>query len=148
MIADYQFGKGAGRALIPDDAKITFSRTTGRIRHIHVKGKLLATLRPTDGMLSLTLEGARRLNQKGRIVDMMVEVSKDVAPFIAEGKSVFAKHVILASAEIRPYEETIVRNKDMAVLAVGKAVLTSREMMTFKRGIAVRVRRGTGEEKG
>jgi predicted RNA-binding protein (TIGR00451 family) len=147
-IADYQFGKGAGRALIPDDAKITFSRTTGRIRHIHVKGKLLATLRPTDGMLSLTLEGARRLNQKGRIVDMMVEVSKDVAPFITKGKSVFAKHVILASAEIRPYEETIVRNKDMEVLAVGKAVLTSREMMTFKRGIAVRVRRGTGEEKG
>jgi archaeosine-15-forming tRNA-guanine transglycosylase len=36
----------------------------------------------------------------------------------------------------------------MEVLAVGKAVLTSREMMTFKRGIAVRVRRGTGEEKG
>ncbi len=145
-IADYQFGKGAGRALIPDDAKITFSRTTGRIRHIHAKGKLQATLRPTDGMLSLTVNGARRLSREDHIADMMVEVSEDVAPFIAKGKSVFAKHVIHASAEMRPCEETIIRNKDGEVLAVGKAVLTGREMMTFKRGIAVRVRRGIDEE--
>ena len=145
-IADYQFGKGAGRALIPDDAKITFSRTTGRIRHIHSKGKLLATLRPTDGLFSLTVNGAKRLNQDAGIADMMVEVSKDVAPFIAKGKSVFAKHVSRVSPEIRPLEEVIVLNDDGEVLAVGKAVLTGREMRAFKRGIAVRVRRGTDEE--
>jgi predicted RNA-binding protein (TIGR00451 family) len=145
-IADYQFGKGAGRALIPDDAKITFSRTTGRIRHIHSKGKLLATLRPTDGLFSLTVNGAKRLNQDAGIADMMVEVSKDVAPFIAKGKSVFAKHVSRVSPEIRPLEEVIVLNDDREVLAVGKAVLTGREMRAFKRGIAVRVRRGTDEE--
>lgn len=145
-IADYQFGKGVGKALIPNDAKITLSRTTGRIRHIHSKGKLLATLRPTDGMFSLTINGAKRLNQDCYISYMMVEVSKDVAPFIAKGNSVFAKHVTHASAELRPYEETIIRNKNGEVLAVGKAVLTGREMMTFKRGVAVRVRRGTAEE--
>jgi predicted RNA-binding protein (TIGR00451 family) len=145
-IADYQFGKGAGRALIPDDAKITFSRTTGRIRHIHSKGKLLATLRPTDGLFSLAVNGAKRLNQDAGIADMMVEVSKDVAPFIAKGKSVFARHVSRVSPEIRPLEEVIVLNDDREVLAVGKAVLTGREMRAFKRGIAVRVRRGTDEE--
>jgi predicted RNA-binding protein (TIGR00451 family) len=145
-IADYQFGKGAGRALIPDDAKITFSRTTGRIRHIHSKRELLATLRPTDGMLSLTVKGAKRLNQEARNFGIRVEVSKDAAPFIARGKSVFAKHVIHASPEIRPREEVIVLNEDGKVLAVGKAALTGREMSAFKRGIAVRVRRGTDEE--
>jgi predicted RNA-binding protein (TIGR00451 family) len=145
-IADYQLGKGAGEALIPHDAKITFSRTTGRIRHIYLKGKLLATLRPTDGMLSLTLNGAKRLNQEARFVDMTVEVSKDAAPFIAKGKSVFAKHVIHASPQIRPREEAIVLNENIEVLAVGKAALTGREMRAFKRGIAVRVRRGTDEE--
>ena len=145
-IADYQFGKGAGRALIPHDAKITFSRATGRIRHIYSKGKLLATLRPTDGMLSLTVNGAKRLNREARFVGLMVEVSKDAAPFIAKGKSVFAKHVIQASPEIRPREEAIVLNEDTEVLAVGKAALTGREMRAFKRGIAVRVRRGTDEE--
>jgi predicted RNA-binding protein (TIGR00451 family) len=145
-IADYQIGKGAGKALIPDDANITFSRTTGRIRHIYSKGKLLATLRPTDGMLSLTVTGAKRLSQENHIADMIVEVSKDTAPFIARGKSVFAKHVTHASAEIRPCEETIVRNSDREVQAVGKAALTGREMMAFKRGLAVRVRRGADEE--
>jgi len=146
-IADYQFGKGAGRALIPEDAKIALSRATGRIRHIYSKGKLLATLRPTDGMFSLTVNGAKRLNEAGRVADMMVEVSKDAAPFIAEGKSVFAKHVTYASAEIRPREETIIRKKKVEVLAVGKAVLTGREMMTFKRGAAVHVREGQMKNK-
>ena len=145
-IADYQFGKGAGKALIPDDARITFSRTTGRIRHIHSKGKLLATLRPTDGMLSLTPNGAKRLNQEARTIGMMVQVSKDVAPFVAKGKSVFAKHVIRASPDIRPREEVVVLDENREVLAVGKAALTGREMRAFKRGIAVRVRRGTREE--
>jgi predicted RNA-binding protein (TIGR00451 family) len=145
-IADYQFGKGAGRALIPDDAKITFSRTTGRIRHIHSKGKLLATLRPTDGMFSLTVNGAKRLTREAHIVGMMVEVSKDAAPFIAKGKSVFAKHVIRTSSEIRPREEVIVLNENAEVLAAGKAALTGNEMKTFRRGIAVRVRRGADEE--
>jgi uncharacterized protein with predicted RNA binding PUA domain len=97
-------------------------------------------------MLSLTVNGAKRLSQEGHTADMMVEVSKDAAPFVAKGKSVFAKHVTHASPEIRPCEETIVRSKDRGVLAVGKAVLTGREMMTFKRGIAVRVRRGIDEE--
>jgi predicted RNA-binding protein (TIGR00451 family) len=145
-IADYQFGKGAGRALIPDDAKITLSRTTGRIRHIHSKGKLLATLRPTDGMFSLTVNGAKRLTREAHIADMMVEVSKDAAPFIAKGKSVFAKHVIRASPEIRPREEVIVLKENTKVLAAGKAALTGNEMEAFKRGIAVRVRRGADEE--
>jgi predicted RNA-binding protein (TIGR00451 family) len=145
-IADYQFGKGAGRALIPDDAKITLSKATGRIRHVHSKSKLLATLRPTDGMLSLTLNGAKRLNEQSKVTSMMVEASNDAAPFTAEGRSLFAKHVTYASTEIRPGEEIIVRNKKGEVLAVGKAVLTGREMMAFKRGAAVHVRRGANEE--
>ena len=145
-IADYQFGKGAGKALIPDDVKITFSRTTGRIRYIHSDGMLLATLRPTDGMLSLTVNGAKRLNREAHTADMMVEVSKDIAPFIAKGKNVFAKHVTRASPEIRPREEVVVLNEDGKVLAVDKAALTGREMGAFKRGIAVRVRRGADEE--
>ncbi len=147
-IADYQFGKGAGKALIPDDAKIAFSRTTGRIRHICSKRKLLATLRPTDGMLSLTANGAKRLSREASIVGMIVEVSDDAAPFIAKGRSVFAKHVIRASPEIRPREEVIVQNRDGDVLAVGKAALIGREMKAFKRGVAVRVRKGTDEGQG
>jgi len=34
------------------------------------------------------------------------------------------------------------------VLAVGRAVLTGKEMKAFKRGVAVRVRHGTAEGRG
>lgn len=144
-IVDYQLGKGAGDALFTKNVEIVFSRTTGRIRHIYINGKLLATLRPTDNMFSLTVEGAKRLARKASLERLWIKVSDDAAPFIAKGKSVFAKHIIHADEEIRPQEEIIVLNKSGKVLAVGKAVLTGREMKMFKRGLAVRVRRGVAE---
>jgi len=145
-VADYQLGKGTGNALFPDNVEVAFSKRTGRIRHIYLRGKLLATLRPTDGMFSLTIEGARRLLKGVNSLRLWVKVSKDAAPFVAKGKSVFAKHVTAADIEIHPQEEVIVLSEDHKVLAVGKAVLTGREMTAFKRGVAVRVRRGVSEE--
>jgi len=146
-VADYQLGKGAGEALFPDDVTAVFSRRTGRIRHVYLKGKLLATLRPTDGMFSLAIEGGKRLLRRVNPPRLWVKVLKDAAPFIAEGRSVFAKHVIAADPEIRPQEEVLVTDEDDKLLAVGKAVLTGREMTAFKRGVAVKVRRGAEEEK-
>ena len=145
--ADYQFGNGIGDVLFPDSATISFSKQTRRIRHVFLGGSLLATLRPTDGMFSLTIHGAKRL-ANAKPMKQYVKVSNDVASFIAEGKSVFAKHVVDVDDEIRPREEVIVLNEKSEVLAVGRAVLTGKEMMVFNRGVAVRVRRGVGEEKG
>lgn len=106
----------------------------------------MATLRPTDGMFSLTVEGARRLLKNSKRHHLWVKVQEDVEPFVAQGKSVFAKHVVKTDEEIRPQEEVIVIGKDSRVLAVGKAVLTGREMKAFKHGVAVKVRRGVQEE--
>jgi len=144
-IADYQLGKGAGDDLFTDKVEIAFSRTTGRIRYIYMRDRLLATLRPTDGMFSLTVGGAKRLTRKASLERLWIKVSDDATPFIAKGKSVFAKHIIDADEEIRPQEEIIVLSKSGKVLAVGKAVLTGKEMKVFKRGLAVRVRRGVAE---
>jgi len=145
-IADYQLGKGAGKALFPDSVHIVFSRRTGRIRHIYLGNKLLATLRPKDGMFSLTLAGAKRLMLGLKPSRLWVKVEKDAEPFVAKGKSVFAKHVVDADCEIRPQEEVVVIDENEEVLAVGKAVLTGKEMKAFKHGVAVKVRRGVSEE--
>jgi len=145
-IADYQLGKGAGKALFPDSVQVAFSRRTGRIRHIYLRHELLATLRPTDGMFSLTIKGAKRLLRGVKSLQLWVKIQKDVEPFIAQGKSVFAKHVVDADNEIRPQEEVIVIGENDEVLAVGKAVLTGKEMKVFKHGVAVKVRRGVSEE--
>jgi len=145
-IADYQLGKGAGKALFPESMQVTFSRRTGRIRHIYLGNALLATLRPTDGIFSLTITGAKRLLRGAKSPRLWVKVQKDAEPFIAKGKSVFAKHVIDADSEIRPQEEVTVLGENDQVLAVGKSVLTGKEMKAFKHGVAVKVRRGVSEE--
>src|SRR2546425_11056646 len=53
-VAAYQFGKGAERAF-PPSILILRSPNTHRIRHVYNDGKLLATYRPKDRLLALTV---------------------------------------------------------------------------------------------
>jgi predicted RNA-binding protein (TIGR00451 family) len=145
-VADYQFGKGVGEKLFPENVEIIYSKRTGRIRYVYMDGKRLATLRPTDGLFSLSIEGARRIVENKIPTRCLVTVKKDAAKFIAEGGDVFAAHVVKADKEIRPRDEVIVIDEKGKVLAVGRAVLSGEEMMAFKTGVAVKVRRGFLEE--
>jgi 7-cyano-7-deazaguanine tRNA-ribosyltransferase len=145
-IADYQLGKDSGKALLPDEVKVVTSRNTGRIRYIYLDNELLATLRPTDGTFALALAGAKRLINGVKSIQLRVKVQKHVEHFTENGKSVFAKHVVYADEDIRPKEEVIIIDENNRVLAVGKAVLTGREMREFNHGVAVKVRRGASEE--
>ena len=145
-IADYQFGRDAGKKLFPDEVNIVYSKNTGKIRHIHLKKELLATLRPTTGLFVLTPAGAKRLTSEVKPMRYWVKIMDEAEPFVAKGRSAFAKHVIDADAEIKPNEEVIVINTKNEVLAVGRALLSGKEMKEFSRGMAVRVRRGVAEK--
>ena len=145
-IADYQFGKGIGAKFFPDETRIVYSRNTGKIRHVHYKETLLATLRPTTGMFILTVKGAKRMMCKAKPPQLWVKVEDDAAPFVAKGRSAYAKHVTDVDSDIRPNEEVIVVNSNNEVLAVGRALLSGTEMKAFSRGIAVRVRHGVSEK--
>jgi predicted RNA-binding protein (TIGR00451 family) len=145
-VADYQFGKGVGEQLFPDNVKMEYSKKTGRIRHIYLDGKRLATLRPVDGLFSLSIAGAKRIADKASNAKCFVTVQTEVSKFIAEGGDVFAAHVVRADSEIRPKDEVIVLDEDGNVLAVGRAVLSGEEMKAFRCGVAVKVRRGCVEE--
>lgn len=145
-VADYQFGKGTGINLFPDDVQIDYSKNTGKIRYIYLDDKLLATLRPTTGMFVLTVAGAKRIVNQVNPLRMWVRVEDFAEPFIAQGRSAFAKHVIDVDPEIRPSEEVVVINQKNEVLAVGKAVLSGPEMVAFNKGVAVRIRHGTAEK--
>ncbi len=61
---------------------------------------------------------------------------------MAEGRNVFAKHVVEADKELRPQDEVIVVDEEDNLVAVGKAVLSGEEMKVFKHGVAVKVRKG------
>jgi predicted RNA-binding protein (TIGR00451 family) len=145
-VADYQFGRDAGKKLFPDEVRVVYSKNTGKIRHIHLKEELLATLRPTTGLFVLTLAGAKRLVREVKPLHCWVKVHDDAEPFVSKGRSAFAKHVIEADDEIRPNEEVVVINRKGEVLAVGRALLSGKEMKEFSRGVAVRVRRGVAEK--
>lgn len=144
-IANYQFGAGVGSVLFDRQVRIECSRRTGRIRHIYRRGQLIATLRPRDGYLALTIHGAAFLLSKIKKPTNIVVVQNDVSEAVREGGDAFAKHVVRADVKLRPAEEVIVTDEDGVLLGVGRAALSGVEMPYFKRGVAVKLRKGVLE---
>ncbi|MDM7918760.1 MAG: hypothetical protein QUS12_06290 [Methanosarcina sp.] len=81
-IADYQFGKGVGVRLFPENVNVVYSKATGRIRYVYFNGKRLATLRPTDGLLSLSITAAQLVAENRGFARCFVTVQSDVSEFI------------------------------------------------------------------
>ncbi len=142
-IADFQFGKGVGAMLFPENIEVQLSPRTGRIRFINLNGERLATLRPTDGLLSLSIKAAKFIAENLPFAKCFVSVQSDVSKYIAVGGDVFAVHVVKVDNEIRAKDEVIVLDEAGNVLGVGRATLSSVEMTAFKTGVAVKVRHGT-----
>ncbi len=141
-IADYQFGRDSGHAMFTGDIKIVKSRKTGKIRHIYDGDILIATLRASDGVFVLDREGARRLHSHLEYPKNRVVVNADADPFAREGKSIFAKFVIDCDINIRSNDEVLIVNEKDDLLAFGKSILSSHEIMDFNTGQAVKTRKG------
>jgi len=144
-IANYQFGKCVGQRLFPENVEIQYSPRTGRIRYINLNGDRLATLRPTDGLLSLSLKAAVFMAENPSLAKCYVTVQNGVSKFIRAGGDVFAIHVVEIDAEVCAKDEVIVLDENGYVLAVGRAALSSEEIMAFKTGVAIKVRHGCKE---
>lgn len=148
VIADYQFGKGVGEKLFPDNVRFVLSRT-GRIRQVVEGDRRIATVRASDGFLTLSAYGGQKLKEALPYPKKRVVMNDDAAPFIAKGKTAFAKFVIDCDPEIRALEEIILVDKDDNLLATGQSILAAPEMKDFRKGIAVNVRYGVkGKEMG
>ena len=134
---DALFGSGSSKYL-PKDIDIILSRKTGRIRTVSHKGKLLCTLR-INGSLAISIDFAQTLLQSKTFRDNCIEINKDAAPFVMEGRSVFCKHVVWCGKNVRVSSDTpiLFENK---VIAVGKSILSSEMISDFKRGVAIKVR--------
>lgn len=146
MMADYQFGKGAGAVLFDDDSAFTLSKTK-RIRQVHSNGERIATVRAKDGFFTLSMEGARRLHAHLKAPAMRVSVTDEAAPFVAKGKTAFCKHVLSVDAEVRALEEILVTDKNDRLLATGQLVLSPKEILCSTQGAAVLVRSGIEKEE-
>ncbi len=142
IIADFQFGAGCGHALFPEGCTFILS-TTGRVRQIVWNGVRLATVRASDGRLTLGIDGARRLQAALPPPGYRVVLRDDVGEFVAKGKNAFAKHVTAADPAIRAGDEVLLVGTGDRLLACGMAILSGGEMLAFNYGAAVRVRQGS-----
>jgi archaeosine synthase len=125
-LARFQFGPGGEHIL--DGAEVTGRYPRPRI----VKGRSqLGMLSPERGMISLTIEGAKTLQEN----DLGVV---HIGNFDLKG-NLFAIGVESADNSLRKGDEAIIV-REGEVVGVGVASMSGREMMELSRGEAVRVR--------
>jgi len=126
-IADYQFGRGAGELLVPENAiiKAPFPK-----HQVFVDQKKLADLNPRTGEIIPSIEGARRLRQLGTY-QVLID---DFLP----GGTLLAPGVLSADTEIRPSDQVIIIGEK--VIGVGRALMSGEEMVLSSRGVAVDLR--------
>lgn len=141
-IGDYLFGKGSGK-LVFKGCSAKYSKTK-KMRWVYdEKGTLVATIRASDGIPIFALEGAKRLKKlefpKSRVV---IKDDKEIEELIKNGKNLFAKFIENCNPNIRAGNEVLVVNKKDELLGYGRAALGAREMLSFKRGVAVETRFG------
>ncbi|MBN1762594.1 MAG: pseudouridine synthase [Methanomicrobia archaeon] len=141
IIADYQFGRGAGAVLFTDNVEFTLSRTR-RIAQIKEGDKRIATLRSSDGLFTLGIEGAKRLHQHLQYPRLRVIMNEESSEFVRKGETAFCKHVLDADPAIRAYDEVLVVDEQDRLLATGRAMLAGEELHSFTHGVAVKVRHG------
>ncbi|MGC8913667.1 MAG: tRNA guanosine(15) transglycosylase TgtA [Thermoplasmata archaeon] len=144
-VCDFQFGEGAGKILTSGNIEIVHSKNTGRIRNIFRDGRHILSMR-NDGYFNLKIEGAKLLLKHLSPPKLRCIVTQDAFEFNAKGKNVFAKFVIDMDAHLVPLDEVIVVNQNDEIAAVGRVLLTSDEVKSFQRGVAVKVREGVGCE--
>lgn len=144
-IADFQFERGAGNALFPDDVTFSYSNTK-RVRYVSLNGERLVTVRANDGRFTLGYPGAKRLHEFLKAPHNRVVVMEEAVPFIADGKNAMAKHVLSADEHILAEDEVFVVDESDNLIATGMAVLSGCEMKGFNYGTAVKVRQGVNKK--
>lgn len=144
IVADYQFGAGAGDALFAGD--IVVQRTSsGRPQQIRADGERVVSY-GTDGRFTLGIGGGRRLQEAVDAPAYRVVVGDDSEPFVRDEKNVFAKFVREVDPAVRPGDEVLIEHYDGHLIAVGRAELSAEAMRDFDTGMAVQVRDGVPAE--
>jgi len=140
-ILNYQFGKSTHQLIENEDVRIKRSRKTGIIRQFFIDEKISGTIRPSDFMIVPTNEFAETLFRFLPKNRLRVIASEDSIPFVIQNKDLLAKFVEKVDSEIKSGEEVFITDQDGKFLNSGRAILSAAEMLDFKHGVAVRMRK-------
>lgn len=135
----YQFDFNVARALLPSPEDVSVSLSPkGRIRHVYVRGVRVLTLRPSDGLFALSLEGGEVVRRASRPPRFRVIVRSGEVEFIKG--SVLRPIVVDVDPEARPGDEILVVDELDNLVGVGKLKLPPVTIKTLEKGEVARVR--------
>jgi conserved protein with predicted RNA binding PUA domain len=163
MSLDYIFGRGSSRLIDREKIEFIYSRKTGRIRHVvDESGNILFTFR-SNGSIAPSILGARKMlfgeseevqvkSQKrkenyGR-PRWTITVMDGISDFVADGKTVFCRHVVSCDRSLLASEDVAILNERGQLLGVGRTVVPASVVKQFKKGVAVKVREGISSRDG
>jgi conserved protein with predicted RNA binding PUA domain len=158
MSLDYIFGYGTSKRIDVEGIDFEYSKKTGRIRHVidRPTGQVMFTFRP-NGSIAPTILGAQALiyssgkKTKGfgkKRPRWIVTVLDGVSEFIAQGKTVFCRHVVSCDKSLLAGEDVVILNEKGDLLGVGKTTVPALVMKQFKKGVAVKIREGINSRDG
>ena len=145
---DFLFGKEIS-SILPPNIEIEYSKKTGKIKNFSLNGKLIGTFR-TDGGIALTIHGSELFLQNKNFFRNCIFPIEDVVPFVSEGRSLFAKHVLKCGENVKIGSEVAILNSNQNVIAVGRALLpyyffcnkNNKNNSSMIKGVAVKIREG------
>ena len=145
-ISRYQFGTEATDVLFRGNIELVVSRKTGKIRNVISDGEHVLSLRAGDSFYTLRMEGAQRIISAVPAPYMRAVVMDDAVPFVSEGRNVFSQFVLSCDDSLVPMDEVIITDSNDKPIATGRIILTAGESRSFKKGVAIKVRSGSGDE--
>lgn len=138
-MADFQFGLGAGRQLLGERGGEREERLkiNGKFPSYKLssKGDVLARIVPAYGLLTLTVKGARRIE------NLLSSYTLEIGDFVPRG-SILAPGVVNAGEQIRVNDEVVFCGEK--AFGVGRAKMSGWEMVESRKGMAVQVREVEG----
>ena len=135
-MADFQFGLGAGRQLLGEEGGERL-KINGKFPSYKLssKGDVLARIVPAYGLLTLTVKGARRIE------NLLSSYTLEIGDFVPRG-SILAPGVVNAGEQIRVNDEVVFCGEK--AFGVGRAKMSGWEMVESRKGMAVQVREVEG----
>ncbi len=137
---------------------------TRRMVNVYSDDLHIISPRLNDGGISLTLNGAKMINDlspgtpihfgvkyEGDELDhpgiAKVMIVDDAIPFVGQGKNVMQGYVLGADPHLIPGQPCLVVDSNGRLVAHGIPMTTAREMAFLTKGIAVRIRDGALKDK-
>lgn len=141
---DKQYGSSVGEKVLPSDKTIVMNKISAldAMYEIIVDGFIIGRLRfdiPKQGYsMLLSIEGGRRIGEVSK--QKWVSCYDDVIPYLRKGANLMVPGIIGCDTGIEVGDEVWLIDQNGAVIAVGSARMSGKEMAEKKKGFAIKIR--------